>query len=57
MFQFLKNPNPDDWEDSDLLTDLNYSRNFIYRVITDTVVNISSLPAFTGVQAVEGAYS
>ena len=57
MFQFLKNPNPDDWEDSDLLTDLNYSRNFIYRVITDTVANISSLPAFTGKQVAEGAYS
>jgi len=57
MFQFLKNPNPDDWEDSDLLTDLNYSRNFIYRVITDTVANISSLPAFSGKQVAEGAYS
>jgi len=57
MFQFLKNPNPDDWEDSDLLSDLNYSRNFIYRVITDTVANISSLPAFSGKQVAEGAYS
>jgi len=57
IFQFLKNPDPADWTESDLLADLNYSRNFIYRVITDTVVNISTLPAFTGVQAVEGAYS
>jgi len=40
-----------------LLTDLNYSRNFIYRVITDTVANISSLPAFSGKQVAEGAYS
>ena len=58
VFQFIENPNPDDWGTStDLITNLNYSRNFIYRIISETVVNISNLPAFTGQPAQEGAYS
>ena len=58
VFQFIENPNPDDWGIStDLITDLNYSRNFIYRIISETVLNISNLPAFTGQPAQEGAYS
>ena len=58
VFQFIENPNPDDWGTStDLITNLNYSRNFIYRIISETVLNISNLPAFTGQPAQEGAYS
>ena len=58
IFQFLKNPDPDDWSgEIDLLGDLNYSRNFIYRVIGRTVENISSLPAFAGQSEPEGAYT
>ena len=58
VFQFIENPNPDDWDgNTDLITDLNYSRNFIYRIISETVVNISNLPAYAGQPAQEGAYS
>ena len=58
VFQFIENPNPDDWDvNTDLISDLNYSRNFIYRTISETVRNISNLPAFTGQPAQEGAYS
>ena len=57
VFQFIENPNPDDWDSKDLITDLNYSRNFIYRIISETVVNISNLPAYAGQPAQEGAYS
>ena len=58
VFQFIENPNPDDWDAAtDLITDLNYSRNFIYRIISETVVNISNLPAYAGQPAQEGAYS
>ena len=59
VFQFIENPNPTDWEDNvDLIAELNYSRNFIYRVIGETVLNISNLPAFTGQPAkAEEAYS
>ena len=58
VFQFIENPNPEDWDEStDLITGLNYSRNFIYRIIGETVLNISNLPAFTGQPAKEGAYS
>ena len=58
VFQFIENPNPDDWDaPTDLITDLNYSRNFIYRIISETVVNISNLPAYAGQPAQEGAYS
>jgi hypothetical protein len=58
VFQFIENPDPDDWDTStDLITGLNYSRNFIYRIISETVLNISNLPAFTGQPAKEGAYS
>ena len=58
VFQFIENPNPDDWDgNTDLITDLNYSRNFIYRIISETVVNISNLPAYAGQPAKEGAYS
>ena len=57
VFQFIENPNPDDWDSKDLITDLNYSRNFIYRIISETVVNISNLPAYAGQPAKEGAYS
>ena len=57
VFQFIENPNPDDWDDKDLIADLNYSRNFIYRIISETVVNISNLPAYAGQPAQEGAYS
>tara|TARA_R100001163_G_C5067450_1_gene206582 strand:+ start:3246 stop:3869 length:624 start_codon:yes stop_codon:yes gene_type:complete len=58
VFQFIENPNPSDWGvNTDLISDLNYSRNFIYRIISETVVNISNLPAFTGQPAQEGAYS
>ena len=59
VFQFIENPNPNDWSnDVDLISELNYSRNFIYRVIGETVLNISNLPAFTGQSAkAEEAYS
>ena len=58
VFQFIENPNPSDWDGSvDLIVDLSYSRNFIYRIISETVLNISNLPAFTGQPAQEGAYS
>jgi len=58
VFQFIENPNPDEWNDNtNLINTLNYSRNFIYRIISETVVNISNLPAFTGQPAKEGAYS
>ena len=57
VFQFIENPNPDDWDSKDLITDLNYSRNFIYRIISETVVNISNLPAYAGQPSQEGAYS
>jgi len=59
VFQFIENPNPDDWSgDVDLISGLNYSRNFIYRVIGEAVLNISNLPAFTGQPAkAEEAYS
>lgn len=58
VFQFIENPNPDDWDsNTNLITDLEYSRNFIYRIISETVVNISNLPAYAGQPAKEGAYS
>ena len=58
VFQFIENPDPSEWtQNIDLISDLNYSRNFIYRIISETVVNISNLPAFTGQPAQEGAYS
>ena len=58
VFQFIENPDPSEWtENTDLVFGLNYSRNFIYRIISETVVNISNLPAFTGQPAKEGAYS
>ena len=59
VFQFIENPNPDDWNGNvDLIAELNYSRNFIYRVIGESVLNISNLPAFTGQPAKAGeAYS
>jgi hypothetical protein len=45
VFQFIENPNPDDWANSvNLVTELNYSRNFIYRVINETISNISNQP-------------
>mgnify|MGYP003133097404 FL=1 len=59
IFQFIENPDPGDWTGSvDLIADLNYSRNFLYRVIGSTVENISGLPAFAGqpAQPAQGAY-
>tara|TARA_R100000664_G_scaffold2996_1_gene7046 strand:+ start:12808 stop:13431 length:624 start_codon:yes stop_codon:yes gene_type:complete len=57
-FQFIENPDPSVWDNNiDLISHLNYSRNFIYRIISETVQNISNLPAFTGQPAQEGAYS
>ena len=56
VFQFIENPDPSDWTGSvDLISDLSYSRNFLYRVIGSTVDNISNLPAFTGKPA-QGVY-
>lgn len=47
MFQFLKNPDPADWEgEVDLLSDLDYSRHFVYKIADETVKSISALPAF-----------
>ena len=56
VFQFIENPDPGDWTGSiDLISDLSYSRNFLYRVIGSTVENISNLPAFAGKPA-QGVY-
>ena len=56
VFQFIENPDPSDWTGSvDLISDLSYSRNFLYRVIGSTVENISKFPAFSGKPA-QGAY-
>ena len=58
VFQFIENPDPSDWSgETNLISGLNYSRNFIYRVIGETVVNISNLPAFTGQPAQQESYS
>ena len=41
------NPDPTQWQDTtNLITDENLSRNFIYKTIGKTVENISSYPAF-----------
>jgi len=57
VFQFIENPNPNNWSDNtDLIKTLNYSRNFIFRVINETVKNISNLPIYAGQPAKEGAY-
>ena len=56
VFQFIENPNPIDWTGNvDLIADLSYSRNFLYRVIGSTVENITALPAFAG-QPAQGVY-
>jgi hypothetical protein len=56
VFQFIENPNPGDWTGNvDLISDLSYSRSFLYRVIGSTVENISGLPAFGG-QPSQGVY-
>ena len=57
VFQFIENPNPDDWKmTTNFMTNLNYSRNFIYRVINETVKNISNLPMASGQPSQKGAY-
>ena len=57
VFQFIENPNPGDWTGTiDMIADLSYSRNFLYRVIGATVDNIVSLPAYEGRAKPQGAY-
>ena len=58
QLQYLMNPDPTQWQDTtNLITDENLSRNFIYKVIGKTVENISSYPAFnTGSPVAPQAY-
>jgi|TARA_R100000750_G_C2346329_1_gene96506 hypothetical protein len=57
VFQFIENPNPGDWVGTiDMISDLSYSRNFLYRVIGATVDSITNLPAFEGRSAPQGAF-
>ena len=45
--QYLMNPDPTQWQDTtNLITDENFSRNFLYKVIGKTVTNIASYPAY-----------
>jgi hypothetical protein len=47
VLQYLMNPEPVTWEDvTDLVNTENFSRNFLYKVIGKTVVNIASYPVF-----------
>ena len=47
ILQYLVNPDPTQWQDTtNLITDENFSRNFLYKVIGKTVENIASYPAF-----------
>ena len=42
---YLKNPNPEDWNfNVNLIKDLKYGRNFLYKCINKAVINIAALP-------------